>query len=224
MKVAVIYNKNQSEVINVFGAQNREIYNPKTVEKVASALEKGGHNVRVIDGDVHIIEKLNGFMPKVVHGEQPGMVFNMAYGIQGVSRYTHVPALLEMVGIPYVGSSPAGHGIALDKVTSKVLFQANGVPTPQYWTFFSEDQIPEDIPFPVIVKPKMEAVSMGIEVVYDMDRLRQAVRTLLKEYSQQVRAASSPSACWATAIRKCFPSWSSIWGATPTPSRRTGKK
>lgn len=186
MKVAVLYNKNQSEVINVFGAQNREIYNPKTVEKVASALEKGGHNVRVIDGDVHIIEKLNEFMPKVVHGEQPGMVFNMAYGIQGVSRYTHVPALLEMVGIPYVGSSPAGHGIALDKITSKVLFQANGVATPRYWSFFSEDQIPDDIPFPVIVKPKMEAVSMGIEVVYDMDRLHQAVKTLVKEYSQQV--------------------------------------
>lgn len=186
MKVAVIYNKNQSEVINVFGAQNREIYNPKTVEKVASALEKGGHNVRIIDGDVHIIEKLNEFMPKVVHGEQPGMVFNMAYGIQGVSRYTHVPALLEMVGIPYVGSSPAGHGIALDKVTSKVLFQANGIPTPRYWTFFSEDQIPEDIPFPVIVKPKMEAVSMGIEVVHDLQRLREAVKTLVKEFNQQV--------------------------------------
>lgn len=186
MKVAVIYNKNQSEVINVFGAQNREIYNPKTVERVASSLEKGGHNVRVIDGNIHLIEKLSEFMPKVMHGEQPGMVFNMAYGIQGVSRYTHVPALLEMVGIPYVGSSPAGHGIALDKITSKVLFQANGVPTPRYWSFFSEDQIPEDIPFPVIVKPKMEAVSMGIEVVHDMARLKEAVKTLVKEYSQQV--------------------------------------
>ncbi|CAI2718606.1 M20/M25/M40 family metallo-hydrolase [Nitrospina watsonii] len=186
MKVAVIYNKNQSEVINVFGAQNREIYNPKTVERVASSLEKGGHNVRVIDGNIHLIEKLNEFMPKVMHGEQPGMVFNMAYGIQGVSRYTHVPALLEMVGIAYVGSSPAGHGIALDKITSKVLFQANGVATPRYWSFFSEDQIPADIPFPVIVKPKMEAVSMGIEVVHDIERLRETVKTLVKEYNQQV--------------------------------------
>ncbi len=46
MKVAVIYNKQQDVegVINVFGMQNQETYNPKTVENVASSLEKGGHN------------------------------------------------------------------------------------------------------------------------------------------------------------------------------------
>ncbi len=187
MKVAVIYNKKtDNEVINVFGMQNKESYNPKTVEKVASALEKGGHNVRVIDGDIRIIERLSDFMPKVVHGEQPGMVFNMAYGIQGESRYTHVPSLLEMVGVPYVGSSPAGHGIALDKVTSKVLFQSNNVPTAGFWSFFSESQIPENMPFPVIIKPKMEAVSMGIEVIYDMDNLKRAVRDLVQNFKQQV--------------------------------------
>ena len=44
MKVAVIYNKQQDVegVINVFGMQNQETYNPKTVENVASSLEKGG--------------------------------------------------------------------------------------------------------------------------------------------------------------------------------------
>ena len=110
MKVAVIYNKQQDVegVINVFGMQNQEKYNPKTVEQVASALEKGGHNVRIVDGNIKVIDQLESFMPRVVQGEQPGMVFNMAYGIQGVSRYTHIPSLLEMVGIPYVGSSPAG--------------------------------------------------------------------------------------------------------------------
>ena len=53
MRVAVIYNKKEDTegVINVFGMQNQESYNPKTVELVASALEKGGHNVRIIDGN-----------------------------------------------------------------------------------------------------------------------------------------------------------------------------
>ena len=81
MKVAVIYNKQEDAegVLNVFGMQNQETYNPKTVERVASALEKGGHNVRIIDGNINVIEQLQDFMPRVVQGEQPGMVFNMGH-------------------------------------------------------------------------------------------------------------------------------------------------
>ncbi len=48
MRVAIIYNKKTIEpndVINVFGLPTKEHYNPKTVERVAKDLEKGGHNV-----------------------------------------------------------------------------------------------------------------------------------------------------------------------------------
>lgn len=190
MKVAVIFNKRKKStgegVINVFGAQNQETYNPATVERVAAALEQGGHNVRVIDGNIHVIEQLQEFMPRVVQGDQPGMVFNMAYGIQGVSRYTHIPSLLEMLGIPYVGSSPAGHGIALDKVTTKVMIQAAGLPTAPYWVFNNADQIQGDLPFPVITKPKMEAVSLGIQVIHDMNSLRSAITGLIDQFKQPV--------------------------------------
>ncbi len=188
MKVAVIFNKKQDVegVINVFGMQNQETYNPKTVEKVASALEKGGHNVRVIDGNINVIEQLQTFMPRVVQGEQPGMVFNMAYGLQGVSRYTHIPSLLEMLGVPYVGSSPAGHGIALDKVSTKVMIHAAGLPTAPYWVFYNVDQIPDDLPFPVITKPKMEAVSLGIQVVHDTQSLKVAIANLVDQFKQPV--------------------------------------
>ncbi len=188
MKVAVIYNKSKDVqgVLNVFGMQNQETYNPKTVEIVASALEKGGHNVRVIDGNINVIEQLQNFMPRVVQGEQPGMVFNMAYGLQGVSRYTHIPSLLEMLGVPYVGSSPAGHGVALDKVTTKVMIEAAGLPTAPYWVFYNADQIPEDMPFPVITKPKMEAVSMGIQVIHDLPSLKTAIADLVEQFKQPI--------------------------------------
>jgi D-alanine-D-alanine ligase len=188
MKVAVIYNKRKDVggVINVFGMQNLETYNPKIVERVAAALEQGGHNVRVIDGNINVIEQLQNFMPRVVQGEKPGMVFNMAYGIQGISRYTHIPSLLEMLGVPYVGSSPAGHGIALDKVTTKVMVQAAGLPTAPYWVFYKADQIPDDIPFPVITKPKMEAVSLGIQVIHDLASLKTAISDLVDQFKQPV--------------------------------------
>jgi len=188
MKVAVIYNKQKDAegVLNVFGMQNQETYNPETVERVASALEKGGHNVRIIDGNINVIEQLQNFMPRVVQGEQPGMVFNMAYGLQGVSRYTHMPSLLEMLGVPYVGSSPAGHGIALDKVTTKVMVQAAGLPTSPYWVFYDAKQIPDDLPYPVITKPKMEAVSLGIEVVHNKADLETLIAKLVEEFHQPI--------------------------------------
>jgi D-alanine-D-alanine ligase len=50
VKVAIIYNEDMSGVINRFGLQNRELYNPETVKRVAKTLEQGGHNVRVFDG------------------------------------------------------------------------------------------------------------------------------------------------------------------------------
>lgn len=79
MRVAVVHNRDTSGVINVFGSQNRERYNPRTVERVAKGLEAGGHTVRMIDGKMHIVEQLQDFMLRVIAGERPGMVF----GIQG---------------------------------------------------------------------------------------------------------------------------------------------
>jgi D-alanine-D-alanine ligase len=179
-----------SDVINIFGTRNKERYNPKTVEKVATALEKGGHNVRVLKGNMHIIDSLQQFMPKVMSGELPGMVFNMAYGIQGQSRYTHIPAMLEMVGIPYIGSGPDGHTIALDKVLSKMLFQRNDLPTPSFWIFSKPDEDCSTISYPVIVKPKMEAVSFGLSVVTNETDLKSAIDFIIKEYNQQALVES----------------------------------
>ncbi len=185
MKVAIIYNKDLSGVINTFGMQNKEIYDPSTVQRVADALEKGGHNVAVIDGNMHLIDRLQSFMPKVMMGERMGMVFNMAYGIQGESRYTHIPSMLEMLGIPYVGSSPSGHALALDKVITKIIMQKHGLPTPDFWVFSSENDDMSSVKYPVIVKPKMESVSFGLRVVHNESDLREAVGYIISEFDQQ---------------------------------------
>jgi D-alanine-D-alanine ligase len=188
MKVAVIYNKREvqdSDVINIFGKITRERYDPKIIETVASALERGGHNVRIIEGNMQVIDELQNFLPRVVSGEHPGMVFNMAYGIQGQSRYTHIPALLEMLGIPYVGSNPAGHAVALDKVLSKMLFLQHNLPTPAFWLLSSPDDDLKEVRFPAIVKPKMEAVSLGLRVVHNEEELRDAVREITQEFQHQ---------------------------------------
>ncbi|UCH78648.1 MAG: ATP-grasp domain-containing protein [Candidatus Coatesbacteria bacterium] len=186
MKVAIIYNEDMSGVINRFGLQNRELYNPATVKRVAEALERGGHNVRVFDGNMYVVDQLQEFMPPPAAGEQSGLVFNMAYGIQGESRYTHLPAMLEMLGIPYVGSGPAGHALALDKVMTKVVLQHHGLPTPEYQVFSSPEEEADGVSYPAIVKPKLEAVSYGVRVVRDEAELREAIAYVLAEFQQQV--------------------------------------
>jgi len=185
MKVAIIYNKDRSGVINKFGMQNKERYNPKTVRLVAEALEQGGHNVAIIDGNMDVIQQLQDFMPRVMEGERMGMVFNMAYGIQGESRYTHLPAMLEMLGIPYVGSTPSGHALALDKIITKIIMQKNGIPTPGFWVFSKADEDMSGVEYPVIVKPKMEAVSYGLKIVENEKDLREAVKFTIDEFKQQ---------------------------------------
>ncbi len=189
MKVALIYNETKidpTDVINVFGMTTKEHYSLKAVERVARALEKGGHTVKVVEGDIHLADELREFMPKVVAGETPGMVFNMAYGIQGQNRYTHVPAMMEMLGIPYVGSGPAGHAIVQDKVMTKIVLQRNNISTPGFWVFKTAEDTFDDLVFPVIVKPKLESTSMGMEVVDNWDDLRIAVQIQIEKFQQDI--------------------------------------
>jgi len=189
VKVAIVYNKktiDENDVINVFGMNTKEYYNIKTVEKVAKSLERGGHSVKIIEGGMGFIDEMKNFMPRVVSGERPGMVFNMAYGIQGQNRYTHVPAMLEMLGIPYIGSGPETHAVVQDKVMTKIVLQKNNLPTPGFWVFSSVDDVFDDLVFPVIVKPKMESTSMGMEVVDNWDDLRKAVGKQMKQFSQEI--------------------------------------
>ncbi len=189
LKVALVYNKkslDENDVINVFGMITKEFYGTKTVEKVAKALEKGGHSVKIIEGGMNIIENMKDFMPRVVSGDKPGIVFNMAYGIQGQNRYTHVPAMLEMLGIPYTGSGPETHAVVQDKVMTKIVLQKNNLPTPGFWVFSTPDDTFDDLIFPVIVKPKMESTSMGMEVVDNWNDLRKAVAKQIEKFSQEI--------------------------------------
>ncbi|RMF80547.1 MAG: ATP-grasp domain-containing protein [Planctomycetota bacterium] len=187
MKIAVVYNRESRNVINLFGAPNQEKIGLKTVRRVVDALKKGGHQVIAFEGDKDLVEKLENFMPRVVKGERPGMVFNISYGIQGQARYTHVPSILEMVGVPYVGSGPLAHSLSLDKVVTKMILRQHGLPTPDFAVLEdAEAPVPDDLRYPLIVKPKNEAVSFGLKVVHDEAELREAAQVIFDKYRQAV--------------------------------------
>jgi D-alanine-D-alanine ligase len=113
------------------------------------------------------------------------MVFNMAYGIQGECRYTHVPAMLEMAGIPYTGSSPLGHALALDKVITKILLRDAGVPTPAFQVMSQPDEDPSGLRFPLVVKPRHESTSYGLRLVHNRKELADAVLAIVHQFQQE---------------------------------------
>jgi D-alanine-D-alanine ligase len=124
-------------------------------------------------------------MPPDPQQNPTGMVFNMAYGIQGNCRYTHVPAMLEMAGVPYTGSSPLGHALALDKVITKRLLREAGIPTPNYRVLRSPEDSTAGLHFPVVVKPRHESTSFGLQLIADPAAVAAAVEAIVVKYQQE---------------------------------------
>src|ERR1035437_9104335 len=175
MKVAVVRNRSRDGVINLFGQPCPEVYGKKAVQMTIDALREAGHTVAVLEGDKTLFAKLEEFMPPDADGRPAGMVFNMAYGVQGKSRYTHVPALLEMAGVPYTGGDPLGHAIALDKVVTKIQIRDPGVPTPNYKVVTADEMHNTGLRFPLGVKPRHESTSYGLRLVETPAELQEAV-------------------------------------------------
>jgi KamA family protein/D-alanine--D-alanine ligase len=185
MKVAVVRNRDNNGIVSRFGQPCPEVYGKATVQKVIDAVRASGHTVAFFEGDKRLIANLEQFMPADPKTGQPGgMVFNMSYGIQGDCRYSHVPAMLEMAGIPYTGSSPLGHALGLDKVVTKILMRDAGVPTPNYRVMSGPGQQVDDLRFPLIVKPRHESTSYGLHFVRDHDELEKAVLDVVTQYQQ----------------------------------------
>jgi len=185
MKIAIIYNRNSKNVINLFGIPNREKYGKKAIQRIVDGIKKYGHQVKTFEGDKDLISNLEQFMPRVLKGERPGMAFNLSYGIQGQARYTHVPGILEMVGVPYVGSGPLAHSLALDKVVAKMIFLQHGILTPDFAVLNNPDFEVPDLTYPLIVKPKNEAVSMGIKIVNNEKELREAAEVIFNKFNNK---------------------------------------
>jgi D-alanine-D-alanine ligase len=184
VKIAIVRNSNAARAINRFGQASPEVYGEKTVGSVAESLRSNGHEVAVCEGDTTLFAALEGFMPPGPERQPTGMVFNMAYGIQGECRYTQVPAMLEMAGVPYSGSGPFGHTLALDKVVTKTLLIDAGIPTPRYAVMRHGSEECSALRFPLVVKPRHESTSFGLALVHDRAGLERAVQNIVTQYQQ----------------------------------------
>jgi D-alanine-D-alanine ligase len=93
-----------------------------------------------------------------------------------------VQGALELLGIPYTGSGVMASAISIDKVMTKRVWLAEGVPTPRYTllrrgAYRHEDVIgiPDDLGLPLIVKPAREGSSIGVAKVQGYSEMQEAV-------------------------------------------------
>lgn len=103
-----------------------------------------------------------------------------------------VQGALELLGIPYTGSGVMASSIAMDKVMTKRVWVAEGLPTPR-WVWLAPDQqareqviaVPDQIGLPLIVKPPREGSSIGISKVQGYSQMQAAVQ-LAAQYDADV--------------------------------------
>ncbi len=153
---------------------------PSTVRAIREAIASLGHEVIDLEAD--------RAFPERVLAVAPDVVFNVAEGARGRSREAQVPALLELLGVPYTGSDPATLVVTLDKAIAKAIVREAGVPTPRSIVMTKgHELLPSDLSFPVIVKPVAEGSSKGVlpaSVAWSEPELRALARTMAGRYAQ----------------------------------------
>ena len=154
---------------------------PSTIQAVREAIAAAGHEVIDLEATSEL--------PNVLATTPVDLVFNMAEGIKGRNREAVVPALMELLDIPYSGSDPAALSIALDKALAKRIVRQHGILTPNFVTLQTgKERLPRELmKFPLIVKPVAEGSSKGVHhtsVVETEAELREAAREMIAKYDQ----------------------------------------
>jgi D-alanine-D-alanine ligase len=97
---------------------------------------------------------------------------------------------LEQLGIPYTGSGVMASSVGMDKITTKIVWLAHGVPTPKYAVIDGEsdlDAVVAELGLPLIVKPPLEGSTIGITKVTEASAFKAAVE-LAQRYDRLVLA------------------------------------
>ncbi len=98
---------------------------------------------------------------------------------------------LEVLGIPYTGSGVLGSAIAMDKWRTKMIWLANGLPTPRYRILSANDDwdaVAKDLGLPLIVKPANEGSTLGLTKVTDASQLPAAYELAAKKFHDMALA------------------------------------
>ena len=151
-----------------------------TVNTLVESLRAGGNDCEFLEGNLTLIDTLERYKPDIC--------FNICEGHFGDAREAQIPALLEMLQIPYTGSKVLTLALALDKPMTKRILCWHELPTPAFQTFERADEpVNDDMIFPLFAKPSREGTGMGVSeksIVHNEAELREQVSYIHERYKQ----------------------------------------
>jgi D-alanine-D-alanine ligase len=183
MRIAILHNDDHALLEEDPGREARE-----DVVRVAAAMQvaltRSKHSVQLVP----VGQDLLGIQD-AIGSDKPDVVLNLCESLAGDARGEMlVPAMLELLQVPYTGSGALSLALALHKNKAKEILRARGVPTPDFCIVGHVEELTSvDLPFPLIVKPSREDASMGIDfdsVVTTRQGLGRAVAKVLRTFHQ----------------------------------------
>ena len=187
MNIGLTYNVRhvKPDINNPQYIKEAEFDEPATIRGIEKALGDLGHKVFKIEANAEAYLKLKKIRKKL------DLVFNIAEGINGADREAQIPAMLEMLEIPYTGPKPLGYAVGLNKSVAKEILSFYKIATPE-WATVNKISYLENFHFkhfPAIAKPLGEGSSKGIRaknLVNNQKELKKIVAELLHEFKQPV--------------------------------------
>ena len=182
-RVALLYNLKNPSTVGADAAPDAlaEFAIPETVQSIERALQAAGQEVIALEADATLLD--------TIRQVNPDICFNIARGVDGSNRLAQIPALLEMLSIPFTGSNVQGQALTSNKAVAKSMWQAHGLPVPsgQVLRSAKEPLMAELDDFPLFVKPLREGSGTGIDadsIVHDRASLHARVQWIVDNYQQ----------------------------------------
>ena len=144
------------------------------------SLASGGNVLEALRArgiDAHAVDGIPALVDALV-AKKFDRVFNILHGNKGGGEDGVLQGLCEALGVPVTGSGVLGSALAMDKIRTKQVWLALGLPTPRYVRLGKGGSVQDaarELGLPVIVKPACEGSSVGITRVFDEAGLDAAV-------------------------------------------------
>jgi D-alanine-D-alanine ligase len=176
-KDLIEFYKTKNIAVLMGGLSSEREVSIRSGENVYNALVNLGFKVTKMDVDANIARKLikDNIDVAVImlHGK---------YGEDGV-----IQGVLELLGIPYTGCDVLTSAIGMNKIITKELLKAKGIPVADYVVLDSSnpDKSFNDIlslGLPVVLKPVDEGSSVGVEIIKEEDQLKGKLRNYLRRH------------------------------------------
>lgn len=182
MRIALITDQMKMEYPDLFKDTYKESLNTVS-HSIADAIESLGYEVKHIKAGEGLLDKITRFNPHLVFNRS-----NLEKGQEGIAE---TPELLDSLGIPYTGPNGKNCVIAFNKFQTKKILKSLGIATPAFLMVsdMEDVRIPEEMAYPLFVKPVTGGCSLGIEsenIVFEKEACKAICEHLINTFDRPV--------------------------------------